>query len=85
MTAPGYGDFDFVCRCFFPKLGVNEDPVTGRAFSRLAPYWSERLGKTAFKARQLSKRGGTLYCRLTDRGVDISGPAVMYLQGEINI
>ena len=62
VTAKG-GDCDFVSRFFTPKGGINEDPVTGSAHSTLIPFWSRRLGKPVMTARQLSERGGTLYCR----------------------
>lgn len=76
---------DFVSRCFFPKLNVNEDPVTGSAHCHLIPYWSERLGKNEMVARQLSKRGGTLYCKFSGDRVEISGPAVLYAIADIQI
>src|SRR5690554_5082774 len=36
---------DFISRCFYPKLRVNEDPVTGSAHCMLAPYWAKRLAQ----------------------------------------
>jgi len=83
-TAPGE-EVDFVSRFFAPKAGIPEDPVTGSAHSTLTPFWSERLGKRVLHARQVSKRGGELFCE--DRGdrVTIGGKAVIYLQGEINL
>ena len=83
-TAPGE-DCDFVSRFFGPKAGVPEDPVTGSAHCLLVPYWKERLGKTELHARQISNRGGELYCE--DRGdrVHISGRAVSYLVGRITV
>jgi PhzF family phenazine biosynthesis protein len=78
-------DTDFVSRFFAPGLGINEDPVTGSAHTTLAPYWSERMGKKALTARQLSKRKGDLECRLLDGRVHITGKAVTYLTGEIDI
>jgi predicted PhzF superfamily epimerase YddE/YHI9 len=76
---------DFVSRFFAPNASIPEDPVTGSAHSTLIPFWAGRLGKEMMTAKQLSKRGGTLYCE--DRGdrVKISGKAVLYLQGEIHI
>jgi predicted PhzF superfamily epimerase YddE/YHI9 len=65
VTAPGT-DADFVSRYFAPKLCVPEDPVTGSAHCKLAPYWSRRSGKSRLHARQLSARGGELWCE--DRG-----------------
>lgn len=84
VTARGT-DVDFVSRCFYPKLGVNEDPVTGSAHSNLIPFWSQRLNKDVMVARQLSSRGGTLYCKLAGDRVKISGKAVPYMIGNINI
>ena len=84
VTAPG-NDFDFVSRCFFPKLRVNEDPVTGSAHCELAPYWGERLGLKNLKAKQLSKRTGLVECGLVDDRVIIFGNAVSYMQGQIII
>lgn len=84
VTARGT-DVDFVSRCFYPKLGVSEDPVTGSAHSNLIPFWSQRLNKDIMVARQLSSRGGTLYCKLAGDRVKISGKAVPYMIGNINI
>lgn len=75
---------DFVSRFFCPELKI-EDPVTGSAHSSLAPLWSKKLGKNIFIAEQLSQRGGRLYCEREDGIVKISGKAVLYLKGEINI
>ncbi len=77
--------YDFVARCFFPGLGINEDPVTGSAYTQLAPYWATKLGKDLFNAKQLSARGGELTCELYKDRVLISGKAVMYLEGKINV
>jgi len=82
VTAKGE-EADFVSRCFYPKLGVNEDPVTGSAHSNLIPYWAEKLGKNELKAVQLSERRGTLYCEQRGDRVNMSGSAVLYMQGEI--
>jgi PhzF family phenazine biosynthesis protein len=82
-TAPGTGDIDFVSRFFAPRVGVPEDPVTGSAHSTLIPYWAAKLGKTELRARQISPRGGDLWCRLRDDRVDISGYAVTYAVGEL--
>ncbi len=76
---------DFVSRFFAPRAGVNEDPVTGSAHSTLVPYWSEKLGKTAFHAQQLSERGGNLYCELKDGRVFIKGKAVTFMEGLITL
>ena len=81
-TAPG-SDSDFVSRFFAPAAGIDEDPVTGSAHCTLIPYWSQRLGKTTLFARQVSRRGGELFCRLAGDRVHIGGKAVLYLRGEI--
>lgn len=84
ITAPG-NDCDFVSRFFAPNAGVNEDPVTGRAHCVLIPYWSKRLDKTQMTARQLSKRGGRLWCEDAGDRVKIGGKAKLYLSGEIHV
>jgi PhzF family phenazine biosynthesis protein len=83
-TAPGR-DCDFVSRFFAPGKGIPEDPVTGSSHTTLIPYWSKRLGKSKLFARQISQRGGELWCE--DRGarVQIAGRAVQYLEGRIRI
>lgn len=82
VTAPGE-KADFVSRFFAPRVGVDEDPVTGSAHAVLIPFWAEKLGKAEMKALQLSRRGGTLFCRLRGDRVDIGGRAVTFLNGEI--
>ncbi|MGM0480762.1 MAG: PhzF family phenazine biosynthesis protein [Pseudomonadota bacterium] len=77
-------DYDFVSRCFFPKLNVPEDPVTGSAHCQLAPYWAQQLGRQNLVARQASKRGGTLRCEFLGERVRLLGTAIDYLQGSIN-
>ncbi len=83
-TAPGE-DCDFVSRFFAPAAGIPEDPVTGSAHSTLIPFWARRLGKEDMHARQISRRGGELFCRHGGDRVDIGGKAVTYLQGEIRL
>ncbi len=84
VTAKGR-EVDFVSRFFAPILGVDEDPVTGSAHCSLVPYWSKKLGKNKLHARQLSRRGGELYCQNAGERVLISGHAVEYMQGRISI
>ena len=84
VTAPG-NEVDFVSRFFTPRAGIPEDPVTGSAHCTLIPYWAARLGKTELTARQLSRRGGELHCKLRGDRVDIAGRAVEYLRGEITL
>jgi PhzF family phenazine biosynthesis protein len=84
VTAPGE-DCDFVSRFFAPSKGVPEDPVTGSAHCTLIPYWSGRLGKRRLHARQISARGGELWCEDAGERVLIAGEAVLYLEGRIRI
>ena len=83
VTAAG-DEYDFVSRAFFPKMGINEDPVCGSAHCMLTPFWARRLGKNELTARQVSKRGGTLYCKVAGDRVKIAGRAALYLAGEIH-
>ena len=84
VTAPGT-DCDFVSRFFAPSKGVPEDPVTGSAHCSLIPYWAGRLGKTKLFARQRSRRGGEIWCEHRGERVGISGHAVLYSQGAIEL
>ncbi len=84
VTAPG-DESDFVSRCFFPKLSVNEDPVTGSAHCELAPYWAKRLNKKQLVGKQLSQRSGEVICEIIDDKVILSGNAVDYMSGVIKI
>jgi PhzF family phenazine biosynthesis protein len=77
--------YDFVNRFFAPKYGVNEDPVTGSAFTQLIPYWNKVLNKDIFIAKQISQRGGEVFCKLQNDRVDISGYAKKYLEGIIEL
>jgi len=78
-------EVDFVSRFFAPQSGITEDPVTGSAHTTLTPYWSKKLGKNVLYAKQLSQRGGALICEDRGERIKISGKAVAYLQGEIEI
>ena len=82
ITARG-DDCDFASRMFAPKIGIDEDPVTGAAHCSLIPYWAKELGKTELFARQVSARGGELFCELRGDRVKIGGQAVLYMKGEI--
>lgn len=82
ITAKG-DSVDFVCRFFAPQSGINEDPVTGSAYTTLTPYWAKELGKTEMTSIQLSERKGYLQCRYLNDRVEISGKVVLYLKGEI--
>ena len=84
LTAPGTS-CDFVSRFFAPDAAVDEDPVTGSAHSQLIPFWSEKLNRKKLFAKQLSKRGGELWCEDLGHRVLISGKCAFYMQGEIVI
>lgn len=84
VTAPS-DEYDFVVRFFAPKYGILEDPVTGSAYTQLMPYWSKRLGKSKLNAKQISSRGGKVFCELKGDRVLISGSAVKYLEGMIEV
>ncbi|MEH7346342.1 PhzF family phenazine biosynthesis protein [Bacillus sp. JJ1532] len=84
VTAKGK-EVDFVSRFFAPKAGIDEDPVTGSAHCTLVPYWKNKLNKNEFVALQLSERGGKLYCTDLGETVKMSGEAVSYLEGYINV
>jgi PhzF family phenazine biosynthesis protein len=81
-TAPGR-EVDFVSRFFAPKAGIAEDPVTGSAHCTLIPFWAGRLGKDDMRARQISRRGGEVFCQNRGARVTISGRAVEFLRGRI--
>lgn len=85
VTAPASGELDFVCRFFAPQSGIDEDPVTGSAYTELAPYWANRLDKSELTARQISKRGGSVHCQIAGDRVLISGQVKHYLQGVIQV
>jgi PhzF family phenazine biosynthesis protein len=85
VTAPGRLGIDFVSRFFAPAQGVAEDPVTGSAHCTLIPYWARRLGRNRLRARQVSPRGGDLWCALEGDRVRIAGEAVLFLEGTITI
>ena len=78
-------EYDFVSRYFCPKYGINEDPVTGSAHTTLIPYWSEKLNSEELVAKQVSERGGVLYCKNKDTRVLIAGKAVLFMKGEIEL
>lgn len=82
MTAASE-EFDFVSRCFYPKLKILEDPVTGRAHTYLAPIWHKKLGKELLKAKQISNRGGILTVKDCGERVLISGDVQLFMEGEI--
>lgn len=82
VSAPG-DEYDVVSRCFYPKLSIPEDPVTGSAHCISIPYWANKLDKKILFAEQISQRTGQLRCEIRGNRLLISGRAALYLKGEI--
>jgi PhzF family phenazine biosynthesis protein len=76
--------FDFISRYFAPRVGINEDPVTGSAHACLGPYWMKRL-KNKMLAYQASVRGGIVKIEIQGKRVLLGGQAVMIFEGELQI
>jgi len=86
VTGPGTGfDCDFVSRFFAPSAGIDEDPVTGSAHCLLVPYWAARLKRDSLFAKQISNRGGEIWCHLGSDHVALSGYVAPYLVGVIDV
>jgi predicted PhzF superfamily epimerase YddE/YHI9 len=85
VTARGDGPADIVSRCFYPAVGVPEDPVTGSAHCTLASWWCPRLDRTDLLARQLSARGGVLRIGLRGDRVSLAGRAVTVVRGAVTV
>jgi len=83
-TAPGETS-DFVVRVFAPKLGLPEDPVCGTAHRIIVPYWADRFKRQVLHSRQLSPRGGDLWCRHEGDRVIISGESLTFLSGFVEL
>jgi predicted PhzF superfamily epimerase YddE/YHI9 len=84
LTAKGT-EYDCVTRSFAPKLGVEEDPVCGSGHCHVIPLWAKKLEKNTLVARQVSRRGGTLYCQNCGERIKISGKAVLYATAELHL
>ncbi|NOI80307.1 PhzF family phenazine biosynthesis protein [Vibrio tubiashii] len=78
-------EYDFISRYFWPANGGDEDPVTGSIHAGLAPFWSDRLNKSNLKAYQASKRGGIVYCHVSQQNVVVAGDVVPYSHGKIYV
>ncbi|MHC5903726.1 PhzF family phenazine biosynthesis protein [Streptomyces sp. S6] len=75
--------YDFVSRCFFPNVGIDEDPVTGSAHTALAPFWSRRLGSADLTGLQASPRSGRVRTGLRGDRTLLTGRAVTVIEGEL--
>lgn len=84
VTAPGR-ESDCASRYFAPAAGIPEDPVTGAAHCTVTPYWAAKLSKREIHARQVSARGGELFCEDAGDRVKVSGHAVRYSEGFLHI
>ncbi|MCX4668777.1 PhzF family phenazine biosynthesis protein [Streptomyces sp. NBC_01381] len=76
--------YDFVSRCFFPRVGIDEDPVTGSAHTALAPFWSQRIGRTELTGLQASARSGLVRTELRGERTLLTGSAVTVIEGELH-
>jgi PhzF family phenazine biosynthesis protein len=87
VTAVGGGlhGADFVSRCFYPAVGIDEDPVTGSAHAALTSYWAPRLGRSEFTALQASERTGVLHCRLAEDRVLLGGECHTVIAGQFQL
>ncbi|MFF2508657.1 PhzF family phenazine biosynthesis protein [Streptomyces sp. NPDC058067] len=77
------GGYDFVSRCFFPNVGIDEDPVTGSAHTALAPFWSPRLGRAVLTGLQASARTGLVRTELRGARTLLTGRAVTTIDGDL--
>lgn len=84
-TAKGDTGYDFVSRCFFPGVGIGEDPVTGSAHTALAPFWAERLGRRELTGLQASARTGLVHARVRGERTLLSGSAVTVMEAELRV
>jgi len=83
ITAKGE-KVDFVSRFFAPKMGIDEDPVTGSLYTHLAPFWAQQLNKIRLETIQFSSRGeANIKLELKLERVFISGQAKTYMVGNI--
>lgn len=82
VTAAAHGgEYDFVSRYFAPAAGIQEDPVTGSAHCCLAPFWGQKLGRSAMTGYQASARGGMVKVQWEGERVRLAGRAVTVLTG----
>lgn len=84
-TAPSSAASDIVIRVFSPNAGLPEDPVCGTAHRIIVPYWADRLGRTRLHSRQLSPRGGDLWCEMAGDEVLIAGQSSLVVEGRIRL
>ncbi|MFY4718597.1 PhzF family phenazine biosynthesis protein [Streptomyces sp. LaBMicrA B280] len=78
------GGYDYLSRCFFPNVGIDEDPATGSAHTALAPHWSARLGRADLTGLQASARTGLVRTGLRGERTLLTGRAVTVVEGELH-
>mmetsp|Transcript_30718 Transcript_30718/g.62753 ORF Transcript_30718/g.62753 Transcript_30718/m.62753 type:complete len:925 (-) Transcript_30718:66-2840(-) len=78
---------DFRSRYFEPKVGVNEDPVSGWPHCALGPYFGLRRGKQRLLGVQESERTGLVECILKEeeQKVCIIGSTVTTVSGKLQM
>lgn len=76
------GEFDVVSRFFAPGSGIPEDPATGSAHCIIAPFFSERLGKSELNCFQAYPgRGAHITTRMAGDRVKLIGRARTVIEG----
>ncbi len=75
--------YDFVLRSFCPWIGIDEDPVTGSVHSVLGHFWKDITQKDDLIAWQASPRGGKVFIRALQNGVEIGGSSSVIIEGEL--
>lgn len=85
VSAVSDEDSDIVARTFWPKMGVNEDPVCGNMHCNLTPFWCRRLAKKEIISHQLSKRGAVVICEDHADRVKLKGKATLFLSGNVHL
>lgn len=78
---PTSSSYDFISRFLAPCCGIDEDPVTGSAHTKLAPFWGARWGKTQMIGYQASPRGGLVKVNWQGQRVELLGRAQTRLRG----
>ncbi len=83
VSARGDDGYDIVSRCFAPRVGIDEDPVTGSMHCVLLAYWGPQLAKAELRAYQASARGGEMSVRRDGDRALLTGRATTVLRGDL--
>ena len=85
-AAPGDDGHDVISRFFAPADGIPEDPTTGSAHCVIAPFFSERLGKSELNCFQAyPARGAHISTRIAGNRVKLIGRARTVIEGVCTI